>query len=105
MKAKIKSALRKVYGEFNTLLEHEFEKKVLDNLLNENWENKHEWATYNQVMFEFKHNIKDELKVKELQYWLTDNKTPKLVCIEVMKDVKDRSPELQRLFDKISNFK
>lgn len=104
MKAKIKSALRNIYGDFNSLLEHEYEEKVTQNLLNETWNIKLEWATYNQVMFELKHNVKDNLKVQELQYWLTDKKSPKLVCIEVIKDVKDRTPELQRLFDKIRNF-
>lgn len=104
MKAKIKDALRKVYGNFTTLLENEYEEKVTQNLLNENWGKKIEWATYNQVIFELKHNIKDELKVKELQYWLTDKEASNLVCIEIIKDVKDRTPELQRLYDKIRNF-
>lgn len=105
MKAKIKSALRGLYGDFNSLLETEYEERVTHNLLNENWETKLEWATYNQVIFELKYGLKNEVKVKELQYWLTDKLDPKTVCIEIIKDVKDSSPELQRLYEKISTFK
>lgn len=104
MKAKIKKALRNLYGDFNSLLEVEYEEKVTQNLLNENWGKKMEWATYNQIIFELKYSIKDEVKVKELQYWLTDKIDPKLVCIEIIKDVKNRSAELQRLYEKISTF-
>lgn len=104
MKAKIKKALQNLYGDFNSLLEAEYEEKVVENILNENWDKKVEWATYNQVIFELKYSIKDDVKVKELQYWLTDKKDPKIVCIEVIKDIKDRTPELQRLYEKITNF-
>lgn len=104
MKAKIKTALRGLYGDFSSLLETEYEERVTQKLLTENWDTKIEWATYNQVMFELKYNIKDDAKVKELQYWLTDKGDPRVVCIEVIKDVKDRTPELQRLYEKISTF-
>ena len=104
MKAKIKSALRGLYGNFDSLLETEYEQRIVERLLNESWEKKLEWATYNQVIFELKHSLKDEKEVKELQYWLTDKSDPRLVCISVIKDVKDRTPELQRLYDKINTF-
>ena len=104
MKDKIKTALRNLYGDFNSLLEHEYEEKVANTLLNESWEKKLEWATYNQVVYELKHNIKDELKVQELQYRLIDDNSPKTICIEIIKDVKNRTPELERLYEKINNF-
>ena len=44
------------------------------------------------------------LKVKELQYRLTEEGNPNDVCIEVIEPVKDRSPELERLYYKIRNF-
>ena len=44
------------------------------------------------------------LKVKELQYKLTENINPNEVCIEVIEALKDQSPELERLYYKIRNF-
>jgi hypothetical protein len=44
------------------------------------------------------------LKVKELQYRLTESVDPNEVCIAVIEDVKDQSPELERLYYKIRNF-
>ena len=44
------------------------------------------------------------LKVKELQYKLTENTNPNEVCIEVLETVKERTPELERLYYKIKNF-
>ena len=63
------------------------------------------WATYNQVLVELKHNIKDMLKVKELQYKLTeDDSNPTISCIDVLDSLKNRSDELERLYNKIRNF-
>jgi arginine utilization protein RocB len=62
------------------------------------------WLTYNQVILELKHSLKDNLKVKELQYKLTEEVDPNEVCIEVMEEVKNLSPELERLYYKIRNF-
>jgi len=105
IKAKIRQKLIEVYGEpFNTYLEHEYEKKITENLINGDLKSKKEWVTYNQVILELKHNIKDALKVKELQYKLTDNQPPSKACIEVIKEVKVLSPELFRLYEKIINF-
>jgi hypothetical protein len=53
---------------------------------------------------ELKNTLKDMLKVKELQYKLTENLDPNEVCIEVLETVKERSPELERLYNKIRNF-
>jgi hypothetical protein len=104
IKDKIKKTLRTEYGDFKTHLEHIYEDKVTDILIDGDIKNKKAWLTYNQVILELKHSIKDNLKVKELQYKLTDNLDPNEVCIEVMEDVKHRSPELERLYYKIINF-
>jgi hypothetical protein len=44
------------------------------------------------------------LKVKEIQYKLTDNLDPKDVIIEVIEPVKSFTPELERLYFKIKSF-
>ena len=104
LKTKIRKALRETYGDFQTKLEHEYEVKLTENLIVGNMEKKKAWLTYNQVILELKHSLKDTLRVKELQYKLTEEADPNLVCIEVMEAVKDRSPELERLYYKIRNF-
>lgn len=104
IRAKIREALREQYGEFETRLEHVYENAVIDNLASDNKKKKEAWSTYNQVVLELKHSIKDNLKVKELQYKLTDEGNLNEVCIEVIKDVKKPSVELERLYIKIMNF-
>lgn len=104
LKSKIKEKLREVYGSFDTYLEHEYEEKLTENLFNGDLKLKQEWMTYNQVILELKHNLNDSIKVKELQYKLTDNTPPNEACIEVIFDIKNTSPELYRLYDKINNF-
>lgn len=101
---KIREVLTQQYGNFETHLEHIYETKMTEVLTNGNIKHKKAWVTYNQVILELKHSIKDNLKVKELQYKLTDDGDPNRVCIEVIKDLKDRSPELERLYYKIRNF-
>ena len=44
------------------------------------------------------------LRVKELQYKLTENLTPNIVCIEILKTIKNKTPELDRLYNKINSF-
>ena len=104
LKNKIKVELTKVYGEFETGLEVEYETVVTNNLLFGDIQNRKEWVTYNQVIIELKHNLKDMLKVKQLQYELTDNNNPKSVCIGVLKELEDKSSELDRLYYKIIDF-
>jgi hypothetical protein len=104
IRAKIRSALREQYGEFETFLEHEYEDKVVANLATGNLRDKNAWATYNQVILELKHSIKDNLRVKELQYRLTENVDPNRVCMDVISDIQNLSPELNRLYHKIKNF-
>lgn len=104
LKKKIRQELQKQYGGFNTVLEHQYEEKIIEKLIIGNDEKKREWITYNQVILELKHSLKNILKVKQLQYMLTENLNPNEVCIEVIKDVKNSTPELERLYDKINNF-
>ena len=96
--------MREAYGSFDTYLEHEYENKLTDNLFNGDLKSKQEWVTYNQVILELKHNIKDGIKVKELQYKLTEDSPPNQACIEVIDGIKNLSPELYRLSNKINNF-
>lgn len=102
---RIKLALRERYGEFETLLEHEYEETVTKKLMKGGISVKNEWATYNQVILEFKNTIKDMMSVKELQYRLTNNEKPNLVCIDVIDKIGNQTPELSRLYNKIMNFK
>lgn len=104
IRAKIREVLREQYGNFETHLEHVYEKKITENLIKGDIKNKKAWATYNQVVLELKHSIKDNLRVKELQYKLTDNTDPNEVCIEVILEVNELTPELERLYYKIKNF-
>ena len=104
IRAKIKEALREQYGDFNTDLETEYITILTEKLIIGDIDDKRAWLTYNQVILELKNSIRDILKVKELQYKLTDNLDPNKVCIEVIEDVKDDSTELKRLYLKISNY-
>ena len=104
LKVKIREVLRESYGDFNSNLESEYRDKITEALLQEDLENKKEWVTYNQVILELKHNIKDNLRVRELLYRLTDIEDPNNACIEVIKEVQTRTPELERLYHKIMNF-
>jgi hypothetical protein len=101
----IKNSLRNAYGDFGTYLEHEYEDFIIKVLLKSDLNEKKKWMTYNQVVIELKHNLKDMLKVKELQYKLTENIDPVGVCIEVLDSLKLKTPELERLYNKINNFK
>jgi hypothetical protein len=100
-KKKIKEALREFYGEFETFLDKKYEKEIIKNL---HGGKRTEWATYNQVLLELKYNIKDALRVKELQYRITDQENPNHVCIDIISKLENISPELERLADKIRNF-
>jgi len=104
LKVKIRKALRESYGDFNTNLEGEYRDRITEALLHEELNSKKEWVTYNQVILELKHNVKDNLRLRELLYRLTDKEDPNNACIEVIKEVKTRTPELERLYFKIMNF-
>lgn len=104
VKDKIRQVLREHYGSFDTVLEHHYEEKITNELIEGDYEIRKAWVTYNQVILELKNTLKDMLKVKELQYKLTEDGDPTSVCIEVIKDIKDRTPELTRLYEKIKTF-
>jgi hypothetical protein len=104
LKSKIRTVLKEHYGSFDSYLEHEYETKITETLINGDLNKKLEWLTYNQVILELKHNLKDILKVKELQYKLTENTNPLNECIEILEPIKHRTPELERLYNKIKNF-
>jgi hypothetical protein len=103
LKRKIRKVLREHYGEFESYLEHRYEEVLTENLINGSRSIKQAWATYNQVVLELKKSIKNTLKLKELQYKLTDNSNPNDTCIEVISDIKDTSEELKRLYNKIKS--
>ena len=54
LKIKIKTLLREIYGDFISDLEHEYEDKLTENLINGDLEKKKRWLTYNQVIIELK---------------------------------------------------
>lgn len=102
-KENIRRVLKEHYGEFDSYLEIEYENKLTESLILGNLEQKKAWATFNQVVLELKFSLKDMLKVKELLYRLTENTNPKNECINVIEPLKDLTPELQRLYNKIKN--
>ena len=104
LKVKRKKVLREHYGEFETYLENRYEEILTENLIKGNKKTKEAWVTYNQIVLELKNSLKNNLKVKELQYKLTDELNPKEVCIEVITEIKDLSPELKRLYNKVKNY-
>ena len=104
-KRKIRSVLKEHYGTFNTNLEKQYVNELTDQLLSTSYDNKETWATYNQVILELKNTLKDSLTVKELQYRLTDKEDPQNACISVLEQLQIKTPELERLYYKIQNFK
>jgi len=103
LKLKIRKVLKEYYGEFNSFLEIEYENKLTENLIVGDYKTKRAWVTYNQVILELKFSLHDNLRVKQLQYRLTENSDPNLECIKVIEEVKSLTPELTRLYEKIKN--
>ena len=101
---KIRVKLREAYGGVETYLENTYEEHLTENIYISTVDNKKKWMTYNQVILELKHNLKDMLRVKELQYKLTETKNPSNTCIEVLNSLSNLTPELDRLYNKIRNF-
>jgi hypothetical protein len=104
MKDRIRQILRETNGTVEGYLEEQFENKVLESVSSRNKKEAEAWLTYNQVILELKHNIKDALRAKELQYRLTGSENPNKSCLNVLVDIKRESPELERLYYKIMNF-
>lgn len=103
LKSKIRGVLKEYYGEFDTFLEIEYENKLTEHLFIGNDETKQAWATYNQVILELKFTLHDTLKVKQLQYNLTENSDPTIECIKIIEEMEVLTPELNRLYSKIKN--
>jgi len=104
IKSKIRTELINHYGEFETILEHQYGDKITEKLSHGSLASKKAWITYNQVILELKHSLKDMLRVKELQYKLTDDGDLNNIVIEAIENVKNFTPELERLYYKIKNF-
>lgn len=104
VKDKIRLKLREAYGEFETYLEGSYEQYLTENIYLSNIDNRRKWITYNQVILELKHSLKDMLRVKELQYKLIESANPNNTCIEVLSTLDRLTPELDRLYHKIKNF-
>ena len=105
MKTRIKKALREFYGNFDTFLENDYETLMVEKIASP--EERRQWATYNSVLLELKNNLKNQIRVKQLQYRLTDDENPKNVILEVLNEIKNKeqfSTELERLRAKINNF-
>lgn len=105
LRDRIKFHLRQSYGDFNTILENQYNNLLTEHLLNNDKNGREVWLTYNQVILELKHSLKNVLKVQELQYRLTDGEYSKDSVIKIIEEVKTTSPELNRLYYKIKNFK
>lgn len=104
LRNRIREVLRENYGSFNSLVEQQYVDRITEIFLESNDTEKGEWATYNQVILEFKKTLKNNLKVEELQYRLAESNDPKDDCIKVMTNYETFSPEMQRLYDKINLF-
>lgn len=104
IKDDIRLKLREAYGDAETYLETEYEQYLTEHIYISTIDNKRKWVTYNQVILELKHNLKDMLRVKELQYKLTETTNPNNTCIEVLSGLGTLTPELDRLYHKIKNF-
>jgi len=105
IKDKIKVELGKVYGDFNSYLEIKYEDRIIEILSDNDNDLKYEWLTYNQVIIELKSNLKNMVKVKELQYRLTDGENPKKACVDIIESVGKSTYELNRLYNKLINLK
>jgi hypothetical protein len=101
---KIREVLAEQFGVGESHLEVQYENTLVEGLMEECFDTKHEWATYNQVVVELKNNLKEYQLAKELQYRLSDYESPKNACIDVITNTRTVSPELQRLYEKITNF-
>ena len=61
MRDKIRNVLKEHYGDFDSILERQYEIKLTSNLLDGSLDNKRAWVTYNQVILELKYSLKDML--------------------------------------------
>lgn len=101
---KIKKKLEESYGFFESDLERQYEDKLIEKLSDDDEMVRLQWSTYHQVVVEIKYNIRDILKLQELQYRLTEDTNPREVCIDLMMNMDDITSELSRLYEKIKGF-
>ena len=104
LRSKIKKVLREHFISNDSLVEQQYVDKITKVLLESTDYERRKWVTYNQVILEVRDSIKDMLKVQELQYKLTESHNPKNDCINLIYNYKDFTPEMKRLYDKISLF-
>lgn len=102
---KIKEILRKVYGEFNSYLEKKYEEKLVDILVNGTAYDKYKWITYNQILIELRLTKKDENITNELLYKLTEDGDSTKACVAFLDRLDKKNKELDRLYNKLINFK
>lgn len=100
----IREVLVEHYGTFETDLEIQYESIIVSGLMEDSYATKLEWATFNQVVIELKNNLNELHLAQQLQYRLSELESPKNACIDVISNTKTRTPELQRLYEKITNF-
>lgn len=103
MKEKIRVILRELYGPETTNLDKVSIDVITEGLLLEEWFEKEKWATYNQVLLEIK-LLGDTDKMRELQYFMSDDIDPKNICINIINKIDNKSTELLRLLEKIKTF-
>jgi hypothetical protein len=104
LNSRIRSTLKENYGDFVSDLEIEYENKVTEKLLNGDLKDREIWLTYNQVVLELKHNLRDTISTKELLYKLTDDDVEySEVCVEKISSLIVKSEELERLYYKLKN--
>ena len=104
MQTKIKAVLHECYGDFETSLETLYEDTIVENLLNDSWEHKQMWATYNQVVLELKDSQIHDHKYKELLFRLSNLEEPNKICIDIINESGVLTDELERLYYKINQF-
>jgi hypothetical protein len=107
---KIRTELRVEYGDFTGFLENQYEIFLINKLITSSWKRKNKisekekWLTYNQVVLEIKKNINDNKILGEIQYRLTNGENPTNVCTDIIKKIKNKTTELERLYYKIISF-
>lgn len=104
IKNKIKSVLIENYGEFVSVLEVQYFEKLSEKLSSNSTVEQNIWATYNQVILEVKRNFNDTLLLQKLLYVLSDDEITNDYVLNIIDNIEEKTPELDRLHIKIKNF-
>jgi hypothetical protein len=99
---KIQKELESKYGEFETTLESQYKDKFIDNLINGKGKDRLFWTTYHQVILELRNNLCNDLKLKELMYYLTEGDD--VMCLKILESIDVKNKEIDRLYLKIKEF-